>query len=187
MNSDLYYWPRAIDWIFRAEGGYSDDPSDRGGATRFGISLRYLKTKGSIGDIDGDGDVDAEDIRSLTKDQAARFYKQDFWNKCRCGDLPPAVALIVFDQAVNTGVRTTSRMLQAHVKVRMDGIIGPDTTKAVTRAFRANPTWFISSYMGERAHYYHTISVANSSLAKFTKGWFNRLFELHEYVLEIIS
>ena len=61
----------ALDWIFWAEGGYVDDPDDPGGATRFGISLRLLKKMGKLGDIDGDGDIDADDIRRLSSDSAS--------------------------------------------------------------------------------------------------------------------
>jgi len=184
MKNDLTNWPKALDWVFGAEGDYSDDADDAGGATRFGISLRYLKGKGSLGDIDGDGDIDAQDIRELSRTSAAPFYRMDFWDKCRCGDMPFPLAVIIFDQAVNTGSRTAARMLQKHVGAKPDGVIGSITLSKAIVQFRRNPTWFVASYMGKRSHYYHDISVKNPTLEKFINGWFNRLFELQQFIME---
>lgn len=174
----------ALAWLFKTEGGYVNDPDDPGGATRYGISLRYLKTKGKLGDINGDGIIDVDDIEVLDKPQAALFYLTDFWHTCQCDELPLPLAIIVFDQAVNTGVGTASRCLQAHVHAKVDGVIGPVTLAAVATHFYRNPTWFIASYLGKRATYYHDITLANSSLSKFLKGWFNRLFELQQFIVE---
>lgn len=184
MKNDLINWPKALDWVFAAEGDYSDDADDAGGATRYGISLRYLKGKGLLGDIDDDGDIDADDIRSLNRDIAATFYRTDFWVRCRCGDMPFPLAIIIFDQAVNTGARTAARVLQKHVGAIPDGVIGPNTLSKILIQFRKNPTWFIASYLGKRSCYYHDISVKNPNLEKFLNGWFNRLFELQQFIME---
>lgn len=69
------------------EGGYCNDPDDPGGATNYGISLRWLKSLGlNQGDIDRDGDIDASDIRALSKEQAAALFKEKFWDAYRLGD-----------------------------------------------------------------------------------------------------
>lgn len=167
----------AIDWIFRAEGGLVDDPADPGGITHFGVSLRYLRRQGAIGDIDGDGDIDADDIRSMTREQASEFYLRDFWHACRCDDLPPGLALAVFDAAVNSGTPTASRLLQEVLRVKNDGIIGPVTVLA---ALHANDP--LPRYLARRAQYYSDVIRANSTLARFFRGWLNRLFLLQRNI-----
>ncbi len=184
MDPKLTHFELALRWIFHAEGGYVNDPKDPGGATRYGISLRYLKGKGKIGDIDGDGDIDADDIKDLTKSHAAELYRTDFWDKCRCDELPLPLAIVLFDQAVNTGVTTAIRSLQRHSGSKVDGVIGPKTIKAANNKFRRNPTWFIASYMGRRAKYYHKITIRNAALNKFLRGWFIRLFDLQQFIME---
>lgn len=170
----------ALDWIFAAEGGYSDDPDDPGGTTKYGISLRYLKKKGlAFGDIDGDGDIDADDIGAMTREKAAEIYLRDFWDVCRCSELPPEISLAVFDMAVNAGVRTASRLLQEMVRTKVDGVIG-EKTIAAAWAHRD----LLSAYEARRALYYHDITIANSKLAKFLKGWFNRTLLNYRYILE---
>ena len=166
----------ALDWVFAAEGGLVDDKDDPGGITNYGISLRYLKTKGAIGDIDGDGDVDGDDIRQLDRDDAAALYIADYWEKCWCNALPPSVAMAVFDCAVNCGPRRAIMLLQEVLHVKIDGVIGPITVKA---AFRKDTVIY---YMGKRAQYYSDITRANSTLSKYLRGWFNRLFHLQSYI-----
>lgn len=76
----------AIDAILRREGVWSDDPADRGGPTRHGISLRYARRIGL--DRDGDGDTDADDIRLVTEAEARRLYREDFYRQPGIDGLP---------------------------------------------------------------------------------------------------
>lgn len=170
-----------VAWILRAEGGYVDDPDDPGGATRYGISLRYLRGKGGLGDIDGDGVVDADDIRALTEQDAIRFFLDDFWSPCRCDELPDPIAIALADGAVNMGVRRAVMLLQETVHATIDGVIGPQTIGAV---HRRGAEGLLPLCLARRARHYHDLVRANSGLAKFLDGWFNRLFLLHAYLLE---
>lgn len=81
---------RAIDFVFKWEGGYSNDPRDPGGETNFGISKRAYPN---------------EDIKNMTRTHAAELYKRDYWNVCDCDHLPPGLSLLVFDTAVNCGTK----------------------------------------------------------------------------------
>ncbi|MFQ5442697.1 MAG: glycoside hydrolase family 108 protein [Thermodesulfobacteriota bacterium] len=80
---------RAVEFIFKWEGGYVADPADPGGETRFGISKREYP------------DVD---IKGLTKVRAKEIYRRDYWQKAGCPALPWPLSLIVLDTAVNMGV-----------------------------------------------------------------------------------
>jgi lysozyme family protein len=57
---------QAVKVILQHEGGYVDNPNDPGGATNYGISLRFLADHPESGDFNGDGEVDAEDIANMT-------------------------------------------------------------------------------------------------------------------------
>lgn len=98
------------------EGGYSLDPRDRGGETKFGISKRAYPL---------------EDIKALTLDRAKLIYRRDYWGPAGCDAVPPAVKFDLFDTAVNSGVGRAIRLLQRAVAETEDGVLGPRTLQAV--------------------------------------------------------
>ena len=103
----------AIGYVLDNEGGYSEHPSDPGGETFWGISLRYLKGTGEYGDIDDDGDIDADDIRAMTMADAEGFHFRDFWTPLKLDTVESqAVATRVFDMAVNMGLRAAVKIAQ---------------------------------------------------------------------------
>jgi len=79
---------KAIKFVLKWEGGYSNDPNDPGGETNFGISKRSYPEL---------------DISKLTLKQAKEIYYQNYWLKCGCDNLPYPFNIIVFDTAVNMG------------------------------------------------------------------------------------
>lgn len=118
----------AFSWVVGVEGDYSDDPGDpgnwTGGAvgsgqcngTKFGISAAAYPTM---------------DIADLTVAEAQVLYARDYWTPIQGDALPPALALIVFDAAVNSGVSQSATWLQVVVGATTDGTIGPATLAAV--------------------------------------------------------
>lgn len=121
---------RCFEFTLGREGGFVNDPKDRGGATNHGISLRYAVGKGRVLDLDHDGDVDAADIRLITPDIARTLYRADFWVPSGCEGLPGPLGLIVFDSAVLCGPARAPRWLQQALGVAVDGKVGPKTLAA---------------------------------------------------------
>ena len=166
-------------FVAKWEGGFVDDPHDRGGVTKWGISLRMLI--GRALDLNGDGVVNRRDIRDMTPEQAREIYKRDYWIASACPRLPPALALPMYDCAVNQGVRRASRILQASVGAKADGIIGPRTLAAVDRKWRASPTGLLSEYCARRARHYSSLS----QIVRYGLRWFRRLVPAHGAALTI--
>jgi len=85
------------------EGGDSNDPDDRGGRTRYGISQRAYP------DLD---------ISKLTLEDAKALYRRDCWDKCGCDRMnDQRHAEIVFDIAVNMGVSAAKELLMETLKI----------------------------------------------------------------------
>ena len=100
----------------------------------YGVSLMFLKGLDLWeGDIDGDGDIDRDDVLAVTKDTARDIFKRHFWDRPRAGEMPPLVAVCFYDFAVNAGDPRAARMLQGLLRVGVDGIVGRSTVAAVAK------------------------------------------------------
>lgn len=166
-------------WLLGAEGFWSDDPVDRGGATKHGISLRFLRQLGPEGDLDGDGDVDVDDVRRVSVTEALRLYRHHFWDACKCNELPAGLDTAVFCGAVNHGPDIAKTLLQAALRVKQDGRLGPVTLGA---AARIAPAVSVPEYLSHRARFYSDIVAADASQARFLRGWYYRLFSLTQFI-----
>ena len=111
MNFDI-----AFDRLMGHEGGYVNDPNDPGGETNWGISKR------SYPDVD---------IKNLTRAQAKEIYRRDFWAHIHADEMYDGVAFQALDFAINSGIQTAVRKLQAAARVADDGWWGPRTKAAV--------------------------------------------------------
>ena len=171
------------------EGGLVDHPDDPGGITNYGMSLRWLRSEGlDVGDIDGDGDINADDIRALTPARAALLFREKFWDACRLGDLPQLTATCHYDCAVNTGPFQATLLTQRAcnslvgpygVKLAVDGIFGKNT-----RAFLMKYTTpkLAETMIALRENFYRDLVARKPKLAVFEKGWLNRCRDLKHYV-----
>ena len=145
---------RAFEIVIGAEGGYSNDPNDRGGETKYGISKRSYPTL---------------DIASLTLADAKRIYHRDFWIFISGDALPWPLSYFVFDAAVNQGVAPAIRMLQQALGVEADGVIGPQTLAAVGRFPQSEVCSLFLALRGVRYTGTH-------GFKHYGLGWFKRLF-----------
>jgi lysozyme family protein len=152
---------RAVALVLDAEGVFSDDPHDRGGATKYGISQRAYP---------------GLDIRSLTRDQAIALYRGDYWDACRCGQMPWWAALTVFDAAVNQGPGVAAIAMQRALGLVMDGVIGSKTLAAIAGA---DPASGLALYLTERTLHY----VAAADWPRYGRGWTRRLYHMQAAAL----
>ena len=155
------------------EGGYNDIKNDKGGATNWGVSLRFLK--GINEDIDGDGLITYLDIKKMTKDDAISIYYDNFW-KPLYERLPDKLAAKVFDVSVNAGSSRAHILLQKALnklgaKLTVDGLIG-----AVTLAEIAKYTdqAIVNAYCDVQLDFYKGLVLKDATQEKFLKGWTNR-------------
>ncbi len=168
-NTPQQTFKNCLAHVLLHEGGYVNDPKDPGGETNFGISKRQYPTV---------------DIAHLTRDAAADIYEQDYWRKIQGDSLPPAIALAVFDTAVNCGVSKASRMLQESCGAAADGVIGLGTLQAIENK---NPVDVVQAFMARRAAHYANIVIKNPTSAKFLFGWYRRCFAVHGAAMKLLE
>lgn len=151
----------ALAEVLRAEGGYSNDPQDPGGETRWGISKRAHPEL---------------DIRALTREQASAVYRADYWDTVRCGEFPARVAIALFDSAVNQGPAAAVRLLQEALGASADGVVGKQTIAA---AFATDSKLLLVAFLARRATHYASLP----TFSRFGLGWMRRLFALQQACL----
>lgn len=96
----MSFFPAAFELVVGIEGGYTADPRDPGGETKYGISKRSYPNLV---------------IAQLTLEDAQAIYLQDFWTPAGCDLLPWERALCLFDTAVNQGLSAAHTLnSQAH-------------------------------------------------------------------------
>lgn len=119
---------QAFVFVVGHEGGYGAVPTDPGNWT--GGRCGAGECRGTNWGISA-ASYPQLDIQALTKSQAEEIYRRDYWDRAGCGRLPPPLALLVFDAAVNNGVGRAVRWLQGALGVLPDGALGPDTLGAM--------------------------------------------------------
>ena len=144
---------QCFDKLMGHEGGYVNNAKDPGGETNWGISKR------SYPQID---------IKNLSREGAKAIYKTDYWDRAQCDRLPPTLAYLLFDCAVNSGIGQAVRFLQRAVGVADDGQIGPLTLAAVQRIDQES---LCAKFLGQRLDFMTRLSTWDV----FGKGWARRI------------
>lgn len=165
-----------INTTLKAEGGYVNDPSDKGGETNYGITVATARANGYKGAM-----------RDLPLQTAKDIYHNEYLVKPGFSNFPSTVAAELFDTGVNMGPATAARFLQRAVNalqgsgLAVDGKVGPATRNAVAvyLASRSNAESILvkalNCLQGER---YIELVEANASQRRFINGWFANRVEI---------
>ncbi len=143
----------AFEALMAHEGGYVNDPRDRGGETRYGISKRAYP---------------AVDSRNLTLDAAKTIYRRDYWRPAGCEAVPEAVRFDLFDMAVHSGIHAAVCTLQRAVGAGEDGVLGPVSLAAIQGLA---PAVLVARFNGARL----AMMTELATWQTFGKGWARRI------------
>lgn len=155
--------------ILKWEGGFVNDPVDKGGATNMGITIATWRQVGY--DKDGDGDIDVQDMKLLDKKDFERVLRI-YWDRWKADKINnQSLANILVDWVWGSGawgIKIPQRILN----VAQDGVVGKGTLAAVNSA---DPQKLFNQLYAARVNFLDGIVVRNPSQKRFIKGWKNRL------------
>jgi lysozyme family protein len=155
--------------ILHHEGGFVNHPKDPGGMTNLGVTKRvYDEWVGR--------ESTEEEMRNLTKEDVAPIYRKNYWDRCKCDELPDGVDLMVFDFAVNAGTGRSAKHLQEIIGTTVDGGIGPNTLKKMNEWIDEQEDGvyeLIDALSKKRQAYYESLSTFET----FGNGWTRRVEE----------
>lgn len=146
----------AVSIILDIEKGYVNNPNDPGGETNFGISKRQYP---------------GYNIKTLTRPEAIAIYHEDYWQPLKPLLLPERIRLCMFDCAVNQGVPTAIKILQAAVGAKPDGVLGPFTLSLIQKK---TPFEVLDALAHSRLTHY----ARQPGWPEFGAGWSNRLLTI---------
>lgn len=171
----------AFNFLIEHEGGFINDPVDDGGATNFGISLRFYKLLNK--------DATKDDIENLTLDDARKIYYEYWWVKYNYNSID-SYDLVekIFDFSVNMGPSQAHKLLQSAVncffaedRLAEDGIIGTETIAACNEITNPNLSMheqhvknLINYYTLLACKFYLEIASLEEDNYRFLKGWLHR-------------
>lgn len=163
---------KVINNTINIEGGFSNHPNDKGGATKFGITLAlYQKLVNPS--------ATALDLQGLSANDARQIYKAQFFYKNKIEQLPEGIWDIMFDMTVNHGPKNAFSIMQMAMrrlgqKVGLDGANGPETIGAATTLANQSINALRMALMAERVGFYSAIIQRKPDQKVFAAGWLNR-------------
>jgi len=184
-GADMQDVQKIAEDIVAREGGFVNDPDDPGGATNHGVTIHTMRRLGL--DLNGDGQVDANDVRMLRRNQAVEIFLQHYFYGPEIDKLPEPLQPSVFDMYVNAGsnaVKILQRLLKEMGQVvSVDGVIGPHLMAAAVLA-AASPDYLVESYGIARRNYYYRLGEQRVASRKYARrrdggkgGWIRRAEE----------
>ena len=162
----------AMERVLKTEGGYVNDPNDKGGETNWGITKAVAVKNGYKGSI-----------KDMSLAFAKAVYKKQYWDTLKLDEVNnQIIAEIAFDIGVNAGVGTAAKMLQEMINfmttddIVVDGVIGPQTLGRInaikTKTDNEEAVLLLSTLQGE---YYLECMRKREANEKYSLGWLRRM------------
>jgi len=169
---------KAFAHVIGVEGGYVDNPNDKGGATKFGITQKVLEAWRKK-------PVTKDDVKNLQLEEAKKIYKKNYWDTMSLDSVrSQTLQHMLFDQGVNSGVGTAAKALQQILGVTQDGKIGPKTIDAINAK---HPFELCSRFIQVRQLFYVRLCKQDPSQMVFLEGWINRTHKLIDLLDEAVK
>lgn len=162
-----------VPFIRKWEGGFVNDPYDKGGATNAGVTIvtyrAYRKSKGYAA-------TTVDDLKRMSSAEWREIFKTLYWDRWRGDDIrSQSVANILVDWIWASGVWGI-KIPQRLLGVAVDGVVGPATLDALNAH---DPQKVFDTVMSARVQFIDDICRRTPTNERFRRGWMNRLNDIH--------
>ena len=150
--------------MLNLEGGKTDEKSDRGGRTNFGITQR------TYNDWLKQNKLKSSDVFKISKERALKIYKKQFWGVIKGDQLPHNVAKAIMSMALTDGPQDSVRFIQRLLNIEQTGFMGPKTLAAIWSKCKKDDKMFTKKILDAQIKRYKSDEQADT----YGKGWTNR-------------
>jgi lysozyme family protein len=162
--------------VLKAEGGYVNNPADKGGETNYGITIKEARERGYNGPM-----------QDLPIELAQQIFKEDYWDALRLDEVnDQQLAGILFNFGVNCGTGTACKALQRALNLLnknsiswfdtiVDGIMGSKTLGVLNAISQEDLGYARKVVVGLQFERYVKIVEADPTQEVFFRGWVNRV------------
>lgn len=151
-------------FILSWEGGFANDPDDKGGATNKGVTIAtYRHVFGQHKTVD--------DLKHITDREWLTIFRRYFWDKWKADQIKDqSIANLLVDWTWTSG-KYGITIPQKALSLTADGIVGPKTLRAIN-SYPDQKELFTYLWKQRQAYFKR---IATGQQRKFLKGWLNRL------------
>lgn len=182
----------AVEYVLRNEGGFVDNANDPGGATNFGVSLRFLRDIPNeklrkYGIFTSSDALTSENLKDLTLTQAGLIYRGEFWEHAEFEKIPSQnLCNYLFDCCIQHGMGQGIKLLQRAIWaatftkdiVSDDGILGEKTLNVILTWQTSYPGTILAALRSERAGLMRLLAQERNKDKEFLDGWLNRAYRI---------
>lgn len=173
---------QALGFTLGLEGGYSNNPSDKGGTTMYGITEAVARKNSYTGPME-----------ELPLNIIKQIYKSQYWDKMNLDEVAETsipIAIKLFDAAVNIGpvkigkfFQNAINILELRHKLRppliVDGVIGQDTIarlkmRELNIKHAGEEDLILKMLNAQQCVYYMELVQSDPSQTVFLKGWISK-------------
>ena len=176
---------KLIEALIEREGGYVNDPLDRGGETNYGITKKVANKNGYVGDM-----------KKIPYEFVFNLYQQRYWHSLKLdqiSEISEPLAIQLFDFGVNSGIANAAKNLQIVLNVLnqeqdiyndlvTDGVLGSKTIIALTQFVKHRKEKGLhvltEAIRAQRISFCINIAVNDQRQEKYQFGWLHRIVNL---------
>ena len=160
--------------VIEREGGFVNDPVDRGGATKYGITIntlsRYRRNEATVAQV-----------MALTVAEATEIYREGYVEAPGFHRVAnPSIQVFLVDSGVHHGTKRPIRWLQRVLKVKVDGDFGPKSQRVFNALDDLAQIRVFLRLVSYRVRFMARIIQRDHSQARYANGWFSRAVKFLE-------
>ena len=164
-----------INDIIEIEGGFVNNPYDRGGPTKYGITKKVYETFKNR-------EVTIDEIINMNIKDAIFIYTKEYYLKPKIDLLENEfLQSIILDMSINHGASRAIKILQKTINnleftniLIEDGILGKQSRKASNYCYTFMARYFTNEICNNRKQFYKNIVKEDPTQGIFLKGWLKR-------------